>query len=162
MLIIISTLVLHMLAALLIVIEKFNFGCFFAWWVINNRTFFFFFSFSPLFKNTFFFFFFFGQFTEPIGGDITIACESDLVDQIPKTTMERALAEQLKSSKFSKSMDNPKRRGCYYTAIPRFIKHKEIHGQELTSLNLDKVRMIYNLLHNILLLDKHYDYLFLI
>ena len=94
---------------------------------------------------------YFGQFTEPIGGDITIACESDLVDQIPKTTMERALADQLKSSKFSKSMDNPKRRGCYYTPIPRFIKHKEIRGQELTSLNLDKVCMIYNLLHNILL-----------
>ncbi|KAM7520305.1 hypothetical protein LguiB_019267 [Lonicera macranthoides] len=83
---------------------------------------------------------------EPIGGDITIACESDIVDQIPKTTMERALAEQLKSSKFSKSMDNPKRRGCYYTPIPRFIKHKEIRGHELTSLNLDKTELLESVL----------------
>ena len=53
--------------------------------------------------------------------------------------MEKALDQQLRNSKFSKSADKSQKRGCYYTSIPRVIKHKGIHGQELTSLNLDKV-----------------------
>ena len=53
--------------------------------------------------------------------------------------MEKALDQQLRNSKFSNSADKSQNRGCYYTSIPRVIKHKGINGQELTSLNLDKV-----------------------
>lgn len=76
--------------------------------------------------------------TEPIGGEITVACES-MVKSTSKTTMEKALDEQLKDSKFSTPVDNSQRRGCYYTSIPRVIKQRGVEGQELTSLNLDKV-----------------------
>ena len=54
--------------------------------------------------------------------------------------MEKALDEQMKSSKFLTSVDNSQSRRCYYTSIPRVIKQEGIHGQELTSLNIDKVR----------------------
>ena len=54
--------------------------------------------------------------------------------------MEKALDEQMKSSKFFTSVDNSLSRRCYYTPIPHVIKQKGIHGQELTSLNIDKVR----------------------
>ena len=54
--------------------------------------------------------------------------------------MEKALDEQRKSSKFLTSVDNSQSRRCYYTSIPRVIKQEGIHGQELTSLNIDKVR----------------------
>ena len=54
--------------------------------------------------------------------------------------MEKALDEQMKSRKFLTSVDNSQGRRCYYTSIPRVIKQKGIHGQELTSLNIDKVR----------------------
>ncbi|KAM3693918.1 hypothetical protein ACJW31_07G021000 [Castanea mollissima] len=75
---------------------------------------------------------------EPIGGEITVACESGIVTNTPKTAMEKALDEQMKSSKFLTSMDNSQSRRCYYTSIPRVIKQKGIHGQELSSLNIDK------------------------
>ncbi|XAR51480.1 hypothetical protein NMG60_11006114 [Bertholletia excelsa] len=83
---------------------------------------------------------------EPIGGEITVACESEMVGKIPKTSMERALTEQLKDSKFSRSADKSQNKGCYYTAIPRVIKHKGIHGQDLTSLNLDKTQLLESIL----------------
>ena len=54
--------------------------------------------------------------------------------------MEKAVDEQMKSSKFLTSVDNSQSRRCYYASIPRVIKQKGIHGQELTSLNIDKVR----------------------
>lgn len=79
------------------------------------------------------------HFTEPIGGEITIAGESEMVGKLSKTTMEKALAEQLKNSKFSMPEEKSEKRSCYYTAIPRVVKHKGICGEELTSLNLDKV-----------------------
>lgn len=79
--------------------------------------------------------------TEPIGGEITVACES-MVKSTSKTTMEKALDEQLTDSKFSMTVDNSQRRGCYYTSIPRVIKQRGIEGQDLTSLNLDKVSNI--------------------
>ncbi|RWW87156.1 hypothetical protein BHE74_00004037, partial [Ensete ventricosum] len=76
----------------------------------------------------------------PIGGDITIAYESGLIDKVPITVTERRLLEQLKDSKFSKSeAEGSHRRGCYYTSIPRAVKHKGISGEELTAMNLDKV-----------------------
>lgn len=75
--------------------------------------------------------------TEPIGGDITVSSESGLVDA-PLSTMEKALAEQLRNSKFSQAAEKPKKGGCYYTPIPRVVKQKGIFGQDLTSLNLDK------------------------
>lgn len=83
---------------------------------------------------------------EPIGGEITIACESTIVESIPKTAMEKALAEQLKTSKFATSFNKSERRGCYYTSIPRLMKCKGICGQELTSLNLDKTQLLESLL----------------
>lgn len=78
---------------------------------------------------------------EPIGGEITVACESEVVKNGPKSAMENALDKQLKSCKFSASVETSQKRGCYYTSIPRVIKRKGIHGQELTSLNLDKVKL---------------------
>lgn len=63
--------------------------------------------------------------------------------------MEKALDGQMKSSKFLTSVDNSQSRGCYYTSIPRVIKQKGIHGQELTSLNIDKVRNLKRLRHDL-------------
>lgn len=83
---------------------------------------------------------------EPIGGEITVAHESGMVGNTPKTSMEKALDQQLRNSKFSKSADKSQKRGCYYTSIPRVIKHKGIHGQELTSLNLDKTQLLESIL----------------
>ncbi|KAM4087771.1 hypothetical protein ACB094_07G021000 [Castanea mollissima] len=83
---------------------------------------------------------------EPIGGEITVACESGIVTNAPKTAMEKALDEQMKSSKFLTSVDNSQSRRCYYTSIPRVIKQKGIHGQELTSLNIDKTQLLESLL----------------
>ena len=71
-----------------------------------------------------------------------------MVKNTPKTAMEKALVEQLKTSKFSTSVDESQSRRCYYTSIPRVIKQKGIHGQELTSLNLDKVRTHPHILKN--------------
>ncbi|KAM3693923.1 hypothetical protein ACJW31_07G021500 [Castanea mollissima] len=56
---------------------------------------------------------------EPIGGEITVACESGMVTNTPKTEMEKALDGQMKSSKFLTSVDNSQSRGCYYTSILR-------------------------------------------
>ncbi|KAL4614016.1 hypothetical protein ACB092_07G024900 [Castanea dentata] len=80
---------------------------------------------------------------EPIGGEITVACESGIVTNAPKTAMEKALDEQMKSSKFLTSVENSQSRRCYYTSIPRVIKQKGIHRQELTSLNIDKHLLIW-------------------
>ncbi|KAG9448969.1 hypothetical protein H6P81_008934 [Aristolochia fimbriata] len=86
---------------------------------------------------------------EPIGGDISVACETELVDSCPKTTMEKRLTEQLKHSKFSarsKPIEKHKRRGCYYTTVPNTIKQKGISGEELTSMNLDKTQLLETIL----------------
>ncbi|KAK7826553.1 protein aar2 like protein [Quercus suber] len=83
---------------------------------------------------------------EPIGGEITVACESGIGTNTPKTAMEKALDEQMKSSKFLTSLDNSQSRRCYYTSIPHVIKQKGIHGQELTSLNIDKTQLLESLL----------------
>ncbi|XP_050262638.1 uncharacterized protein LOC126707076 isoform X9 [Quercus robur] len=83
---------------------------------------------------------------EPIGGEITVACESGMVTNTPKTAMEKAVDEQMKSSKFLTSVDNSQSRRCYYTSIPCVIKQKGIHGQELTSLNIDKTQLLESLL----------------
>lgn len=57
--------------------------------------------------------------------------------------MEKRLTEQLRDSKFEKSASEKyQKRGCYYTAIPHIVKHKDISSEELTLLNLDKVRFI--------------------
>ena len=57
----------------------------------------------------------------------------------PKTPMEKALDMQLKVDNSTTSVGKLHRKGCYYTTIPRVVKCKGISGQELTSLNLDKV-----------------------
>lgn len=59
----------------------------------------------------------------------------------PKTPMEKALDTQLKVDNSATSVGKLQRKGCYYTSIPRVVKCKGISGQELTSLNLDKVGM---------------------
>lgn len=85
---------------------------------------------------------------EPIGGEISVSCESEMIRKGPKTVNERALDEQLKTSKFSTStsIDNSRKRGCYYTAIPHLIKHRGMNREELTSLNLDKTELLESIL----------------
>lgn len=82
---------------------------------------------------------------EPIGGEITVTSES-LMKHTPQTKMDKALDEQLKTSKFSTTADKSQRKGCYYTSIPRIIKRKGLQGEELTSLNLDKTQLLESLL----------------
>lgn len=85
---------------------------------------------------------------EPIGGEITVACESEMDKNSPKTSIERALDAQLGTGKFqaSTSVDQSKKRGCYYTTIPRVIKRRGMEGKELTSLNLDKTELLESVL----------------
>lgn len=83
---------------------------------------------------------------EPIGGEITVANEPAMIDTYPKTAGERALNDQLKHNKFSTSINESQKKGCYYTSIPRVIKQKGVHGPELTSLNLDKTQLLETLL----------------
>ncbi|XP_031259439.1 protein AAR2 homolog [Pistacia vera] len=83
---------------------------------------------------------------EPIGGEITVTSESGMVKNTPKTSMEKALDEQLRASKFSTTDDNSQKKGCYYTSIPRVIKLRGMQGEELTSLNLDKTQLLESLL----------------
>ncbi|XP_054797985.1 uncharacterized protein LOC129303018 isoform X2 [Prosopis cineraria] len=83
---------------------------------------------------------------EPIGGEITVVYESGIVGNTSKTPMEKALDKQLKASKFATSVDKSQRKGCYYTSVPSVIKRKGMHGQELTSVNLDKTQLLETLL----------------
>ncbi|KAJ6421340.1 hypothetical protein OIU84_028670 [Salix udensis] len=85
---------------------------------------------------------------EPIGGEITVVCESEMDKNSPKTSIERALDAQLGTGKLSAStsIDRSKNGGCYYTAIPRVIKRKGMEGKELTSLNLDKTELLESVL----------------
>ncbi|XP_057441950.1 uncharacterized protein LOC130733724 isoform X1 [Lotus japonicus] len=83
---------------------------------------------------------------EPIGGEITVECENEMVKSTPKVPMEKALDEQLKASTSATSVGRSQRKGCYYTTIPRVVKCKGISGQELTSLNLDKTQLLETLL----------------
>ncbi|KAI5684353.1 hypothetical protein M9H77_05581 [Catharanthus roseus] len=83
---------------------------------------------------------------EPLGGEITVTCETDMTGNIPKTAMEKALADQLKNSKFARPVEKSQRKGCYYTSIPRVIKHKGLSGQELTNLNVDKTQLLESIL----------------
>ncbi|KAJ6684294.1 A1 CISTRON SPLICING FACTOR AAR2-RELATED [Salix viminalis] len=85
---------------------------------------------------------------EPIGGEITVVCESEMDKNSPKTSIERALDAQLGTGKLSAStsIDRSKQGGCYYTAIPRVIKRKGMEGKELTSLNLDKTELLESVL----------------
>lgn len=85
---------------------------------------------------------------EPIGGEITVACESEMDKNSPKTSIERVLDAQLGTGKFSAStsVDQSKKRGCYYTTIQRVIKRRGMEGKELTSLNLDKTELLESVL----------------
>ncbi|XP_022727841.1 protein AAR2 homolog isoform X2 [Durio zibethinus] len=83
---------------------------------------------------------------EPIGGEITVIYESGMVKNTCKSTMERAVDEHLRNSKFSTPAEKPPKRGCYYTPIPRVIKQKGIESEQLTSLNLDKTELLETLL----------------
>ncbi|MFS7890449.1 putative A1 cistron-splicing factor, AAR2, AAR2 domain superfamily [Helianthus anomalus] len=83
---------------------------------------------------------------EPIGGDITVIHEPDILENGPKTAMEEALSEQLKNTNVRTSDDTLKKRGCYYTKIPRLIKKKGVVSQDLTSLNLDKTSLLESIL----------------
>jgi len=53
--------------------------------------------------------------------------------------LEEAPEKQLKVGNSASSVGKSQRKGCYYTSIPRVVKCKGMSGQELTSLNLDKV-----------------------
>ncbi|MFS7983394.1 putative A1 cistron-splicing factor, AAR2, AAR2 domain superfamily [Helianthus anomalus] len=88
----------------------------------------------------------YGLHAEPIGGDITVIHEPDILENGPKTAMEEALSEQLKNTNVRTSDDTLKKRGCYYTKIPRLIKKKGVVSQDLTSLNLDKTSLLESIL----------------
>ncbi|XP_031107171.1 protein AAR2 homolog isoform X1 [Ipomoea triloba] len=86
---------------------------------------------------------------EPIGGEISVSSEPDSISNIPKTAMEKALAEQLRNSTFSRPVEKSERpvekserKGCYFTPIPRLIKHKGLSGHDLTNMNLDKTQVL--------------------
>ncbi|XP_010528522.1 PREDICTED: protein AAR2 homolog isoform X2 [Tarenaya hassleriana] len=84
---------------------------------------------------------------EPVGGEITVIYESSILKGGPKTSMEKALDEQLKTSKFKvTSIEQSTGQRCYYTSIPRIIKRKGMSGQELTSMNLDKTQLLESIL----------------
>ncbi|KAF5749983.1 protein AAR2 [Tripterygium wilfordii] len=83
---------------------------------------------------------------EPIGGEITVTLESDMVTNAHKSTAEKALDEQLGIGKFSRSDDKSQSRGCYYTLIPRVVKRGGMNVEELTSLNLDKTQLLESIL----------------
>ncbi|XP_076911522.1 uncharacterized protein LOC143569522 [Bidens hawaiensis] len=85
---------------------------------------------------------------EPIGGDITVINEPDILETGRKTAMEEALSEQLRNnnSNIPTSDDKFKKRGCYYTKIPRLIKKKGAISHNLTSLNLDKTSLLESIL----------------
>ncbi|XP_014502943.1 protein AAR2 homolog [Vigna radiata var. radiata] len=83
---------------------------------------------------------------EPIGGEITVESENEIVRNSTKIPMEEAPEKQLKVGNSASSVGKSQRKGCYYTSIPRVVKCKGISGQELTSLNLDKTQLIETLL----------------
>lgn len=83
---------------------------------------------------------------EPIGGDISVACEPGISQSTSKSAIEKVLDDQLKASKFAMHVDSSQRRKCYYTEIPHVIKQRGVHGQELTNLNLDKTSLLEKLL----------------
>ncbi|KAL8257234.1 hypothetical protein R6Q59_029275 [Mikania micrantha] len=83
---------------------------------------------------------------EPIGADISVIHEPDILKNGPKTVMEEALSEQLKNTNIPKSDDTLKKRSCYYTKIPRLVKQKGVLSQDLTSLNLDKTSLLESIL----------------
>ncbi|KAL2512622.1 AAR2 protein family [Abeliophyllum distichum] len=69
-----------------------------------------------------------------------------MVGSIPKTAMDKAMIEQLKNTKFSKPIEKSQKRGCYYTPIPHVAKHKGIHSEDLTIMNLDKTQLLESIL----------------
>ncbi|RDX96061.1 Protein AAR2-like protein, partial [Mucuna pruriens] len=83
---------------------------------------------------------------EPIGGEITVECENEIVRNTTKMPMEEALDKRLKVGDSATSVGKSQRKGCYYTSIPRVVKCKGISGQELTSLNLDKTQLLETIL----------------
>ncbi|CAA0830040.1 AAR2 protein family [Striga hermonthica] len=83
---------------------------------------------------------------EPIGGEITVSSESGIAGKFSIAAMERTLNSQLKNSKFSSPVNTPQKRGCYYTEIPRVVKHKGMSSKELTDLNLDKTQLLERIL----------------
>ncbi|EPS67802.1 hypothetical protein M569_06971, partial [Genlisea aurea] len=83
----------------------------------------------------------------PIGGEISISFESQTVKKFGGAGVEETLEAQLKYSKFSTAEEISEKKGCYYTTIPRVFKLKEMTTSELTSLNLDKSRLLESILN---------------
>ncbi|KAJ4788642.1 AAR2 family protein [Rhynchospora pubera] len=87
---------------------------------------------------------------EPIGGEITIMAEAELIENKgPQTEMEKRLMDQLKGAKCASIEVSKKResKGCYYTKIPHFVRNQHIPGDELTALNLDKTKLLDTILN---------------
>jgi len=89
---------------------------------------------------------------EPIGGEITIMSESELIEKGPQTAADRCLAEQLsktpecnerKPASSGKPVSGSQR--CFYTRIPHSVKHIGMTAAELTAANLDKTQLLENL-----------------
>lgn len=82
----------------------------------------------------------FPLFAEPVGAVISVTHESVLFDQVQKTEVEKRLLAQLRNRSYSeRSSEKAVKRGCFYTTIPKSVKQRNINGEELTALNLDKV-----------------------
>lgn len=60
-----------------------------------------------------------------------------MVGSIPKTAMEKALIEQ-ENTKFSKPIKKNLKQEVV-TSTPHVVKHKGMHSEDLTSMNIDKV-----------------------
>ncbi|KAK8916225.1 hypothetical protein KSP39_PZI022480 [Platanthera zijinensis] len=84
---------------------------------------------------------------EPIGAEISIAHESTLSDQEKNVKMEKWLAMQLECNNLLDcSSEKTEKRRCYFTTIPKVVKHRNITGEKLTALNLDKTKLLENIL----------------
>ncbi|XP_020591211.1 protein AAR2 homolog isoform X2 [Phalaenopsis equestris] len=84
---------------------------------------------------------------EPVGAEISIAHESVLFDQEQKAEMDKWLSAQVNKSSFSVCLpEKTVKRRCFYITIPKIVKQKNITGEELTALNLDKTMLLKNIL----------------
>ncbi|KAH9306538.1 hypothetical protein KI387_010942, partial [Taxus chinensis] len=90
---------------------------------------------------------------EPVGGEITIISESELIAKGPQTAAERRLMEQLPNAgechgqKAAVSGKHKSaRQRCFYTPIPISVRHKGMTAEELTAANLEKTQLLEMLL----------------
>ncbi|XP_057872677.2 uncharacterized protein LOC131078866 isoform X2 [Cryptomeria japonica] len=86
---------------------------------------------------------------EPIGGEITIMSETELIGKGRQTAAEIRLMEQFpdvgewhghKSASSGKPTSTSQR--CFYTPIPVSVKYKGMTAEELTAANIEKTKLL--------------------